>query len=590
MALTPTVIDVSTEAQLDAAIAEVNAAAAGSFEIVLQADIAETYVAVNAVNLPSGVTLSISDDTNTLAGPYALAPAITIASGSTLTTVGAVPTGEMITFAGTGARSTELAISAPSQFAGTVEGLASGDELAVNATITAATTGPGSYNSTTNSTSLVLKDGTTTVATLSLEGDYGAATFSVSSDNVTVNLPSAATTLPSGSTLTGTEQVSAGATTTQTGQITFGSGSDPATVINQGTYDITGAWGISVGNANSLLINDGTMERAANGVDGNSYINVDVIDTGTISVPNNTPSGNTTDLVFGGADNSISGTFIGSGMIDYGNESGGSTTEYLGNIDMSENACTTALYKSTIYQSGVVELSSFGAGNQGTLAISPDATWNFTSNNGIAYENLSEIAQQTVYVDGTIAKTGGTGTTVIAVDVNANFGSVVVATGTLGIDGPNNVFTTNSLGTSISGPGTISLGVDPTIGTALDAINTGTTITTGGWTIAGAAVTLNEALTYAGVFTEQSGSTLTLNDSLTLSNATFDGTVTGSSTAEIIMASGATLSIEDLASKNFNAPIGGFASGEKIILQGFGEYPTINGTSPSYNSGTNTTT
>ena len=88
----------------------------------------------------------------------------------------------------------------------------------------------------------------------------------MSADNITVTLPSVAATLSSGSVVSGTEEVAAGATTTQNGQITFGSSSDPATVINQGTYAITGAWGISAGNTNSLLINDGTLERAANGV------------------------------------------------------------------------------------------------------------------------------------------------------------------------------------------------------------------------------------------------------------------------------------------------------------------------------------
>ncbi len=260
---------------------------------------------------------------------------------------------------------------------------------------------------------------------------------------------------------------------------------------------------------------------------------------------------------------------------------------------MSENACTTALYESTIYQSGVVELSSYDGG-QSTIVVNPGATWNFTSDNGITYENLSEIADQTFGGDGTIAKIGGTGTTVIAVDFGMGFGSVIVATGTLAFDGPNNIFTTYTpIGTTISGAGTLNLG-----GGGADSINAATTITTGSWTITGTgtAVTLNEALTYSGIFTEQSGSSLSLNDNLTLGNATFDGAVTGSSSAEIALASGAMLHIEDLASnvsgsqiQNFNVPIGGFTSGEKIILQGFGKFPTINGTSPNYNINTNTT-
>jgi autotransporter passenger strand-loop-strand repeat protein len=519
-----TIIDVSTEAQLDAAIAEVDAdtTSGDSYQIVLTASISETYVLLNAINLHSGVMLSISDGPNTLVGPYALAPAVTINSGSTLTAAGTVPAGEIIGFAGTGTTNAVLDIGTLSAFAGTLEGFASGDVLAVSSTITAAT--PGTYNSATNTTALTLTNGTSTIATLSLLGDYSAASFNLSGDNVTVVLPSVSTTLSSGSMLSKTQEIANGATTAQTGQVTFGIGSDPATVINQGTFDITGAWGITQAAAGSLFINDGTLERDANGVSGVSGIYVDVIDTGVLDVPDNDPAVSDTNLRFFGAHNSFSGTYVGGGMIDYGTGS----TNYLGNIDMSLNACTTNF--SIVNQNGVVMLSSGS-----TITNIGAATWNFTSDNGVVMENPSRPSSAAFTNYGTVAKTGGTGTTVIGVDFDpgGGGGSINVASGTIAFDGPSNIFTT-----TISGIGTFSLG-----GGGTDAINSGTTINTSGWIITDADVTLNTTLSYTGTFTEQSGSTLTLNDSLTLSNATVAGTVTGSSTAQIIVASGGRLAV-----------------------------------------------
>ena len=528
------IIDVSTEAELDAAIAEANAGASGSsFEIVLQADITENYVLVNAVDLPTSVTLSISDGAFTLAGPYALAPAITIASGDTLAALAGIPSGEMITFGGIGSPSTVLAIAAPSLFAGTIEGFASGDVLAISSTITAAA--PGTYNSANNTTSLVLKDGTETVATLSLEGDYSAASFNVSADDVTVALPSAATTLSTGAVVSGTREVAAGATTTQTGQITFGSGSDPATVINQGTYAITGAWGISAGDATSLLINGGTLERAANGVNEISYIDVNVIDTGTIIVPDNNPNGDNTNLRFDGANNSFSGGYIGGGMIDYGNpDDVGSGIDYLDDINMEEGACTTSW--ATVNQSGEITLSDGST-------IANYGTWNFTSENGITLatptQNQDSYAEFTNY--GMLATTGNTGTTVVELaywnpyydPANHNLGGtglVNVAAGTtLAIDATGNGDIAAYFDNPFSGAGTLSIG-----GGGDNQIESGTTIATGGWVISspGTEVTLNEALSYSGTFLAQSGTTLTLADALTLTGlATFaNATVKGSGT------------------------------------------------------------
>ena len=107
------------------------------------------------------------------------------------------------------------------------------------------------------------------------------------------------------------------------------------------------------------------------------------------------------------------------------------------------------------------------------------------------------------------------------------------------------------------GAGIFSLG-----GGSADAINTGTSITSSGWTItdAGTDATLNEVLSYSGTFMEQSGATLTLAKELTLTgsasfaNATVNGsgklTIDGptSVTGAVTFASGVTLAGTGLVS------------------------------------------
>jgi hypothetical protein len=428
--------------------------------------------------------------------------------------------------------------------------------------------------------------------------DAGGAGSGVTIENLEIsNVPTAQPATLSSGTLSGTVTISSNATFDQTADVTFGDTNGPATVTNQGTYEIdqltAGTYGPAInGVAGSLFINDGTMVKLAD-KSGISEIYVDVTDTGTLSV-----SDSNSNLRFDGASNSFSGIYIGGGMIDYGDPAtfqtvgnGSYSVNTLGNLDMSDGACTTTW--ADVNQNGQVTTSS-------NTSISNNGTWNFTSDNGLTLENPSEASTSIAVFalfGGTLAKTGGTGTTVIGIDFNEYGGPVShqnglinIASGTLAFNGLLNNFYS-----VISGNGTFSLG-----GGGADALYDGTAITTGGWTITGAGtdVTPGVPLSYSGTFTEQSGATLTLTSSndLTLSNATFDGTVTGGSDAAIVLASGGTLQIDDLASvvngsqiQNFNAPIGGFASGDILRLEGFGEFATINGTSPSYNSSTNTT-
>jgi autotransporter passenger strand-loop-strand repeat protein len=316
----------------------------------------------------------------------------------------------------------------------------------------------------------------------------------------------------------GTVAISKNLTIDEVALVTLGNTHGPATITNQAgsTYDVDVVGdAIDEGPAGvSRFVNKGTL--AQTGVaPGVSEIHIDVTDTGTLSVAGGS------NLRFFGANNSFSGTYVGGGMIDYWTGS----TDALGTIDMTNGACTTVDGGATVNESGVVTLST-----SSTITL-VTGTWNFTSNNGLALADPSQPSSSgasfTLYE--TLAKTGGTGTTVIGCDFNPNgngSGFIRVAHGTLAFNG-----LVSNFYEAISGAGTFSIG-----GGGTDAIDTGTTINTRGWTItqADTDVTLNVALSYSGIFREQSGATLTLTPSnkLTLTNsASFtDATIDGSGT------------------------------------------------------------
>ena len=612
-----TVIGVSNETELDAAVAEANAATSGSFVIDLTANITETNVLVNSVQLNSGATLSIDDGGFGIVAPYPLAGAIAISSDNTLTATGTVPAEETVLFGGSDA---VLDIGTPSAFAATIEGFAPGDVVSVATPITKATA--GTYDPETNTTPLTLTDATTAVATLSLEGDYSTDLFTVTNPSaqtydIAPALPPVSATL-AGNTLSGTLEVAQGATVDQTGQVTFGTASGPATVINQGTWEldqqtagteggssfnppeyygpgINGIGGsvFAPGNTlDSVFINEGTLEKLNNWQNppythsGVCEIYVDIIDTGTIEITDGK-----SNLRFDGTDNSFSGTYIGGGMIDYGDpltpyvnsSSTGYSTDYLGTINMTDGACTTSW--ALVYQSGEITVSDDTTIKNGTNTIytSTDipATWDFTTDNGIALDDLPQNSGATFDNYGTLEKTGGSGTTVIACDFYSDDdGSISVETGTLAFDGLSNTFYDVN---TISGAGIISLG-----GGGQDDIYSGT-FATAGWTItdAGTVATLYEGLTgadsYSGIFTLQSGATLTLDADLTLAgaayftNATLNGSDTlttdgpTSVTGAVTFASGVTLAGTGLvsigSSSTLNA-LGTVTSGTAIEFAG----------------------
>lgn len=206
----------------------------------------------------------------------------------------------------------------------------------------------------------------------------------------------------------------------QIADLTFGDTNGPAIVTNYGTCEIdqlgSNAPAIN-GVAGSLFVNDGTMVKLANPDDdsGVSEFYVDVTDSGTLSVPDTG-----SNLRFDGASNSFSGTYIGGGMVDYGDPAEFEALGYsnysistLGTIEMSQGACTTSW--AYVNQNGEVTASS-------STTISNYDTWNFTSDNGVMLENPSQasssISEFELYNTGVLAKTGGTGTTLIGIDFN----------------------------------------------------------------------------------------------------------------------------------------------------------------------------
>ena len=348
--------------------------------------------------------------------------------------------------------------------------------------------------------------------TLDGAGSFGLV---VDAGSVTIeNLDISNAVLSGGSgTVTLSNDVFSGIVDDEVAPVTLGDTHGPATVINAAgsTYnvDVIGD-AINEGPAGvSHFVNKGTLTQTGL-VSGVSEIHVDVTDTGTLSVAGGS------NLRFFGANNSFSGTYVGGGMIDYW-AGGGGSTDVLGTIDMTSGACTT-VGGAKVNQGGVVTLST-----STTITVAA-GTWNFTSDNGLVAVDPS-ASGAAFNLDGTLAKTGGTGTTVIGCDFNGDGAATInVATGTLAFNGLSNNFSD-----VISGAGTFSIG-----GGGTDAINTGTTINTRGWAIthADTDVTLNEALSYSGTFREQSGATLTLTPSnnLTLTNsASFtDATIDGS--------------------------------------------------------------
>ena len=538
------ILAASTTAQLNADINEVNAAASGTFVIQVTANITQN-AALNAINLAAGVSLVIdgTDGASTYTLDSAGYAGLSIAAGCTI---------QNLTIADSASRPS---IAAAASW------------TAYSSTITMGTSNPGAIV-----TGMIVYDATTGVQ-IGTVSSYSGTTLTLTQgavqassgphDSLQFIVPAA--TLAGGE-LAGSVTISSSAFVLQTGQLTFGATGNPATVINQGTWDIANIVSITDGteNQSSLFENEGLLELTSfeQGTgSGVSRIYVNTTDTGTLSVPDDgsAPGASGSNIRFFGASNSFAGTaatpVIYSGyMVDYG-----AGTNTVGYVDMVDGACSTNFYGSTVNQTGVVSLT-----NESTISNQPGATWNLTTNNGmLEAPDQANFSQPAFDNEGTLAKTGGTGTTDLAINYNlyGGGGFIIIDVGTLSFDAPdtleysgyNNIFSD-----TISGAGIFSLA-----GGSADAINSGTSIASSGWTItdAGTDVTLNESLSYAGAFTDESGATLTLANDVTLTLTNLAG-----SGGSINFDSDAELKFGGQSPSLFAATVDGFAPGNVIDL------------------------
>jgi hypothetical protein len=173
-------------------------------------------------------------------------------------------------------------------------------------------------------------------------------------------------------------------------------------------------------------------------------------------------------------------------MVDYGPD--GVAT--IGNVQVTQASCQSNF--------GVVRLVGVMTVYDGsTIANAEGANWDFAGDSSIVL-----AAGQSDGPDfngaGTIAKTAGTGTSVVSIDVEAE-GAVVVNTGTLDFDGAAATFSG-----PVSGAGVFELD------SAAAMIAQGASLSVADWTLAGGVTTLGQSLTYAGAFEAEAGATLAL--------------------------------------------------------------------------------
>ena len=209
----------------------------------------------------------------------------------------------------------------------------------------------------------------------------------------------------------------------------------------------------------------------ANDASGISEFYVDVTDTGTLSVTDAD-----SNLRFDGAHNSFSGVYIGGGMVDYGDPAtfatvgnGSYCIVTLGNVDMSQGACTTAW--ADVDQSGTVMASS-------STTITNYGTWNFTSDNGLTLEDPA--AASSAYRNSRLTislrwkRPAASGTTVFGIDLDEygsassnDGGFIYIAIGTLEFTAFLNnfysVISSRTTSASAAGAPTISTTAPPSV-------------------------------------------------------------------------------------------------------------------------------
>jgi hypothetical protein len=423
---------------------------------------------------------------------------------------------------------------ADDSFAGTVEGAGTLAIVGGGATIAAGAAVKVAALSVSGASTKLTLSGNTTYgggftlagnATVSLAGASlvlaGKADFSGGTVNGAHNLDTEGATTVSSLTIGGTANwVNTGTVTQSGGTVTIGDAGGGASLLyiaTKATYDITDASDINSGSgAGPRIANAGLFAKTSSS--GTSVIKPNFTSTGTVACAGG-------DLEFDGPHNLLSGTYIGPGMIDYGPDG----VSNLGNLNITQSACGTNY--GIVNVTGVVTIA-----DGSTIVNDSGATWNFAGDVGLALAAGSSTPLFTN--DATMAKTSGSGTSVVAIDVH-DLATVKVAVGTLAFDGA-----ANTVGGTIVGAGAFVLGGGNT------TIESGATAAVAALSVSGAGthVTVDDALSYAGVFGVGAGATLSLtaNDyvalsgSATIAGATVNGAgklVTGGTTT----VSGATI-------------------------------------------------
>jgi hypothetical protein len=276
----------------------------------------------------------------------------------------------------------------------------------------------------------------------------------------------------------------AGVVTQSNGNVTIGGANArlPTELDNLkgATWNISDESGFDRGAAaGSFILNAGAFAKTS--TSGTSVLSVNFRSTGTVSCAGG-------DLEFDGAHNSISGTYIGPGMIDYGPDG----VTMLHDLAITQSACGTNY--------GIVDVTGLVTIADGsTIMNDAGAHWNFDGNFGLTLASGSTSPSMTSA--GTIAKTAGVGTSVVEIDID-DMGTVSVATGTLDFTGASNSF--DGL---IKGAGVIEFGGGGS------TLGMGASLTVAGLIVSGKATTLTIAsdVSYAGHFRLASGATLDEN-------------------------------------------------------------------------------
>ena len=178
-------------------------------------------------------------------------------------------------------------------------------------------------------------------------------------------------------------------------------------------------------------------------------------------------------------------------MVDYGPDG----VSDINGVDVTASCCQTSW--------GTVDLVGDMTMNDGST-IANGGHWNFDGDTDLLL-GVGQSPGPVIYGLGTIAKTAGTGTSLVEINVEQQ-GVTNVATGTLAFDGESSSFSG-----AINGAGTFEL-------ESATTLDSGAKLNVANWSITGGTTTLAVNVSYSGAFTLGAGAAVALDDwMLTLS-------------------------------------------------------------------------